>query len=517
MAKKNLNKITGGEMSVIFDKLKEDGLIFRCNFSQISKHLLKEFLPVNPFSVDFETLKNEYLKHIEFDKVKVFNIKPAAFNKMIQEKRTKKIQKGIKDENEFHKYICKSYFDLIKEPKEELLELFLKASKHIKDIDDTLSDIKKNIEEITSNKKSKDIQEKVPILKYYKEHNEKAKEEIINFLKNEITEYALNNCYDNSFVSGWLLRVPYRYDWNMKSFKPQFPNDLFNKFGDLQYSEIRDLNNKYKTDKPAFYTFLQNYISENGIIFCISDLTNDNHILNSRKEIILEALSIYENGKKIMFASSVPPIIEGIFHDLCILIGINENDLLQEGFQEKLNRLQHIFGLELHYEYYSFRFRIFRNKVAHGRLTKDDVNELADLLLLDLYDVCKLVRSDKLKLNHKLFVIDELSKNISKPDFKFLMEYLLLNKIEVPIFYKLDKQIEKIEKLISNDDFWEFLEKEIDEGGEPVKHGIYIVLKVISSRKPFDKRCTKLKNKTGINEADTELANNYLKYLTRDF
>lgn len=41
-----------------------------------------------------------------------------------------------------------------------------------------------------------------------------------------------------------------------------------------------------------------------------------------------------------MFANAVPPIIEGIFHDLCIICGTTDNELLSEGFQEKLNRLK---------------------------------------------------------------------------------------------------------------------------------------------------------------------------------
>jgi hypothetical protein len=514
--KKTLNEVTAGDVSKIFEKLKGDGLIFRCNFSQISKHLLKEFLPVNPFSVDFETLAKSYLEHIEFAKQEEKESEHELI-KSFREERNNEISTVVKNESEFHKYICKTYFDIIKEPKEELLDAFVKASEDIKEIDETLADIQNKIDEIYKNNDSTEIQEKKPILYYYQEHNEKAKAEILIFIKNEIKDYSLSNCYDNSLLSGLMMRTPYSYKWNPKSYKPRYPNDLENKFGELPYPAFVDLCKKYKEDKSAFYSFLAKHISDEEIVFSTNQLVQHHHILDSRKEIIYETLNIYQHGAKIMFAVAVPTIIEGILHDLCLLVGEKENDLLKEGFQYKLDKLQSHFGWELYYEYYSFRFRLFRNKVSHGRLTKVDVDQLADLLLLDLYQVFKLVQSDKLHLNQKRFVIDELNKNLSKPDFKYLMQYLLLDKTEIPPFYGLDRQIEEVEKLIVGNDFWEFLETEMDRGGDPVKHGIYMVVKVISSRKPFDKRCTKIFKKAGIEKADKEIANHYLKYLTRDF
>ncbi|MBK8655368.1 MAG: hypothetical protein IPN20_16005 [Haliscomenobacter sp.] len=398
-----------------------------------------------------------------------------------------------------------------------MLDAFVKASEDIKEIDETLADIQKKMDEIYKNNDSTEIQEKKPILYYYQEHNEKAKAEILIFIKNEIKDYALSNCYDNSLLSGLMMRTPYGYKWNPKSYKPRYPNDLENKFGELPYPSFVKLCEQYNEDKPAFYKFLSKHIADEEILFSTNELVQHHHILDVRKEIIYETLNIYQHGAKIMFGIAVPTIIEGILHDLCLQIGEKENDLLKEGFQYKLDKLQNQFGWELYYEYYSFRFRLFRNKVSHGRLTKVDVDELADLLLLDLYQICRLVQSDKLNLNHKRFVIDELNKNIAKPDFKYLMQYLLLDKTEIPAFYKLEKQIEEVEKLIVGNEFWEFLETEMDKGGEPVKHGIYLVVKIISSRKPFDKRCTKIFKKSGIEKADKEIANNYLKYLTRDF
>lgn len=242
-----------------------------------------------------------------------------------------------------------------------------------------------------------------------------------------------------------MRRISYNYEWNSDSYKPRYPHDLANKLADLAYPKYAEICKLYDENKAEFYKFLTKYIVDEKIIFSFNNLIQDYHILDARKEILNETLNIYQVGSKMMFTTAVPSIIEGILHNLCILVGEQENNLLREGFQYKLDKLQEYLGIELHYEYYSFRFRLFRNRVSHGRLTKKDVNELADLLLLDLYQICKLVSTDKLDLNHKRFVIHELNQNIAVPDFKHLMQYLLLDNIEIPAFYQLEEQIEEVE------------------------------------------------------------------------
>ncbi len=514
-SKKKLNEVTAGDVSAIFGKLKNNGSLFRYDFSQISKYLLKEFLPLNPFTVDFDILVQSFLEHIEFDKEE--DQHEEELFKDFRRKEREELLNATIVENDFHRYVCKKYFDLTKLPKDELLEAYEKAVSDLKEIDETLNDIKIKLDTITLKNDTTEIQEKKPILYYYQAHNEKAKTSILSFIKDDIKNYALTNCYGNSIWGAMMMHIPYNYSWNPDSYKPRYPNDLANKFGELPYPKFVEVYKQYNEDKPEFYKFLSKYIEEEEIVLSIINLIDYHHLLHTRKEILLETLKIYQSGSKIMFATAVPTIIEGVFHDLCVLIGEKENDLLSQGFQHKLDRLQECLGLELHFEYYSFRFRLFRNKVSHGRLTKKDVDELADLLLLDLNQVCKLVSTDKLDLNHKRFVVDELNKNLLKPDYKYLMQYILLDKTEIPAFYGLEKQVEEVEKLIIGDEFWSFLDEEVKHGGDPVKHGIHIVVKAISNRKKGDKRCVDMFRKLGLKQSDKNIANNYLKYLTRDF
>lgn len=514
--KKMLNNLKGADLSAAFDKLKEDDLIFRLDFSQISKHFLAPFLSVKPFQAEFSVLKEEYLQQIGYKKSET--IEEDGYVETLIKKKTKdEIETAIKSEASFHKYICKNYFDLVKEPKEELLAAFNSAQSDINSIDDTLKKIDTKLVEIDKRKDTTEMQAEKPVLFFYREHNITAREEILDFMKSGIRQYALSGCYTHSFLSGLMGPIPYNYHWNPESYIPRFPCILANKFGLLTLAQLKDLNKLYTDDKPAFNSYLDEYIKREEIVFEIRELLNRHHLLNNKREIIAESLALFETGPKIMFALAVPTIIEGIFHDLCILTGETDNDLLQHGLKYKLDKLHAVLGLTLHYEYYAFRFRLFRNKVAHGRVTKEDVDEVADLLLLDLHQVCGLALSDKFDMNHKLFVIDELNKNRTKADYKYLLQYLLLHKTEIPAYYKLKIQIENVEKMPTSDSFWQFLESELDTGADTIKHGIFYILQLLSKRKPVDKRCALLFKKSGIKTSDNELANHYFKYLTRDF
>lgn len=479
------------EISKAIKKLKDAGILFSGSMMQISKAFLIQLLDVNPYKCSFEELRTEYIVSSGDEETEV----PST-------------------ESAFHDFIAKRYLDLEVEPRSELLDQYESTVSHLREIDDNLFNIKKQLDEITKRNNPSEIQEKKPILYYYEEHNLLAKEELMQFLKEDIKHFALGKCYDRHWSSWAHYGIPYSYSFNREGYKPKEPDDLVNKFGALPYDEFKNLHRLYKTDKPLFYIYLANHIRDHEIVFCIGELLDDNHVLHPKKELIREALSIYSSGNKIMFANAIPTIIEGILHDLCLEVGVPERDLLTEGFQYKLNKLNPILGLDLHYEYYSFRFRLFRNKVAHGRLTKADSDELADLLLLDLFDACKIPRSMKLKVNQKRFVTEELNKEIAKPNWNDLIQYIFLENVAIPEFYHLDDKIARVEGLITEQLFWDYLEKLLADPDEETAHGLFKLQKILSRRKPHDNRCIKIKKLTGVDKLDSILADKYIRNMT---
>ncbi|WP_017494732.1 hypothetical protein [Flavobacterium sp. WG21] len=513
--KMSLENVLMGDISAVFNKFVENASIFNFSFEQLAKHFLNEFLDINTFQVSFQELVKEYLININYEESKKSILKKELnelFGNVDEE-----LEKAIQTESLFYKYICKKYLEIIKEPRTELLDLFMKASNDLRTIDETLSDIHLNREKVVKENIAHDVQEKLPILFHYKELNEKAKEEILYFLKYDIKNFALENSMDTFLRQYFFLRSPYNFNENHKAYKPQRPNDLANKFGDLPLPIFNKLYKKYKnTDQTDFNKDLSDFIKDGEIVSRIMDLVDKNHILFERKEIVKEALNIYESGKKIMFANAVPTIIEGVFHDLCIVCGESNNDLLSFGFQEKLNRLKKILSWELHYEYYSFKFRIIRNTVAHGRLAINEINQLSDLLLLDLHQVSQLVSSNRVKLNKKILIVKEFTNGLKEFDYKKICKYILLEDIDIPLFYKLNSNIKRIERVIKSQEFWDYLNKEFENAYESEKHGIYYVVKKLGNRKPFDVRCTTFFQKTKFQSYDLKKALYYVNSLIED-
>jgi len=506
---KKLSRLKQSDLDEGLDRLLTGDLIYRCSFSQIAKHFLTPYLSVPTFSADFTSIRNAYLQATTDER--------KMKSKVSDELGFESDNKVPTEEQAFYQYICDCYLYLKKEPKESLAKLYDDATIDIREIDARLKDIQGKLDEITKGNDANEIQEKKPVLYFYQEHNEKAKAEILRFMLHDIKQYALKESYKD-FLGGTIWwNVPYPYRLNPNGYNPRLPHDLDNKFRCLTISDLAKLKVKYEEDKPAFYEDLERYIKEEEIVFSIGNLLGQNHILYGRGEIIDDTLKTYENGGKIMFAHAVPTIIEGILHELCLQVGEKENDLLHKGFQYKLDQLLPAIGVELYYEYYSFRFRIIRNKIAHGRLTKSDVDELADLMLLDLHQICKLTLSSKLQLNQKRFVIDELSKTMESPDYKYLVQYLHLVKVEVPEFYGLADKIDEIEKLPGTPGFWKFINEELDNGGETERHGVVFTLQAIAKREPFDPRCKALLSKAKLSKPDKEIAMDYLNRLRKDY
>ena len=290
-----------GDINVIFNKFKKSGLLYRCTFAQLSKHLLSNFLPVRIFAVNYSELRDSYLENIDFEGIKKKAEAESddstyfSFNKS----QVETIEKALINEVEFHKHICKTYLNLAKEPKEVLLENFLKAQEDLKEIDERLLKIESQLEAITIENNALEKQQRKPVLDYYKTYNLKAKDDILNFIKNEAQDFALSQSYERSIYTSFFLTQPYNY--HSDTFEPQFPNSIENKFGELPISQLRKLLKLYKDDKIAFNQYITQHIDNHQIVFQLQALVREHHLLDVRSEIINEALNIYENGANYCF------------------------------------------------------------------------------------------------------------------------------------------------------------------------------------------------------------------------
>ncbi len=190
-------------------------------------------------------------------------------------------------------------------------------------------------------------------------------------------------------------------------------------------------------------------------------------------------------------------IIEGIFHDICIALGTSENEVLGMGFQEKVNIMKKYLDYHFNHEYYSFKFRLLRNKVAHGLMDAAEATEITDLILLDVRDAAKLSRSMQIPLNQKKFFLHQALKEGKKGDFRYLIAFVLMKKTAVPEFYGLVDDEQKTPELVGSPEFWDIIDV-FKNGVAMEKAMVYSLLKILKDHPLFDTTDIKEKRVSGL-------------------
>lgn len=515
MTKKKLEEYNILERDGIVRDIMNEDRFFNCEWKQLAKNFISYFTDENIWQSDFDEVKKLFRENVWlWSKSVNINTQPKdIFDEMIEDKNNKLFEVE-KDENEFYQFVCKEYLDINELPKDVLLRYYNEASKDLASINETLKKIDAKLSEIKNEGNKLRIQDECPILYYYQKHNQDAQNKILEFISNGIKPFIRKKQALRGFSSTMFI-APYHY--NKDTYVPRRPSVLDNKFLNTIPQEHIRLKKLLNSNKEEFGKEIEKYIENENIIHRLRETTNYNHIFNSRKEFINEALDLYENNKLILFVNSIPSFIEGVFHDICLLFGYSENELQGDPFQAKLDKLQEHMGWELFYEYYSFSFRLLRNKISHGGLTVTDVTEYADLLLLDMFHLSDMANSIKIPLNNILFLIHEIENNIQNVDYYYLLDYLIQKKEVIPNFYGItSERLDAINAMVLTPEFWNFMEKEKEDMYEAKKHGLSIIMKQIRSIYPNNEESKAFLKELRLKKAERFIADNYLKRLTKD-
>ena len=439
--------------SKIINQIKNEPYFFEAPLYELGKHFLSHFLDIDIWKADYDDIVSEYKK--KFDD----NTSLPSNRKL------------------FYKYIAKEYLELDKSPKEELFQLYQRSSSDLIQIKATIIKLKKQKEKIETKKNTfgyLEVEDRYNIkhIDYYIAKNQQARENIIEFLSEDIKDVAYQDSKVKvqplglSFSSFGDKHYPYtRLNKRIFSFLNIYDIDYFsdldNKMLKLDISThdlIRELLKENKKDEVLEY--LKVYISEHELIKTINDYTDNNHILNDRKEILTQ-IFIHLNNKDYISVNNMLPLqIEGLFHDFCLLIGINEKELNISSLNSKLDKLQKENSQisYFNYEYFSFRFPIIRNKVAHGRYLDSNDEFQANYLIYDLFSVCEMLTNKHIELNMYIDLINQT--DISKCDFDNKHALIRFLNIELPDFYKNEKiKLEKIKQQYLKKPFLDKLEE----------------------------------------------------------
>jgi len=459
---------TDGEILRLRAKVLSENDVFKLGKRKLAKAFVRELLELSDSASD-EELESAYKARSPHKEI------PA-------------------DSEEFWNFVEKKYLHLEVEPKTKFAELSFHVNDDLTALAENLSHIKKELESLEKKKKNDgrltaDERYYRNQLEYFEKKNLVAKDEIVDFMTYKIKQYAIAKASVQHPVISTLESplfgdLPYTFSRRFYGSIPD-PYDVHsldeysNKFMDLPVSSYWEFVKECKSSPEKFKEHATAYI--NGVPGefpsvreKLADLVEKSHILFSRKQVIETMLRHYEEKDYISFVTMAPLQIEGIFADICRGIGVSENQLDFSSLNDKLQHIDEGMQSFFFYEYYSFKFPVLRNLVAHGGLVDGELEGTAIHLMLDLLPVCELTVSKDLPIMHALEVLKEASNGKHKK----LVEWLDLRKsVDIPAFYDVHEAITKAEAHYTSHAFWDYLEgelkklKDVDQvkTSEPVK------------------------------------------------
>lgn len=425
----------------------------------LGEKFISDVVGINIKNERFDNIINNYKDHLNYSNESI------PFN----------------NEDDFYKYIAKEHLMLLEENVNNYIQYIDLSKSDLEKINHQIEFINteiENIEELKKNNGWLDAEKRYykKLLEHYREKNISASNEIFYFLSETIEIYNLSS-YEykrrNIFrgfdaVSTFFVgSMPYAYSRGL-AFKDHDIYDvkniteMSNKFMEFPVPTHKEIKKLYDENQKDFFLLSDQYI-RNGwsdiksIIEQIKIFAEENHIVAKRKDILLEIFEHYKNKHFISVVYMLPMQIEGIFHDICVEIGVNESALDISSLNEKLRKIQENFKYFIYFEYYSFRFPIIRNSVAHGKIINNNYEETAIMLMLDLLPVCELASSEKIPIIGKIKLLNKAINN----DYNALIEYLKNMVIDIPEFYQLSDKFKVIEEKYKSDEFWNYLRNEV--------------------------------------------------------
>jgi uncharacterized protein YdcH (DUF465 family) len=424
------------EVNAIVNTIRQEGNLFSMSTEQLSRTFISKCLCDDFSHKSFEDIRDAYIE---------------ATNKG-----------GIEDYpnslDDLCAYILRIHFRYCKDHKSVLIVFYDSAVKDWNEVDDRIKKIEDELTSLNKAENSTAKHERIHLLHFYLKHTKIALDEIIIFLRKEIHEFVLRKCSYPKNTESWDTYA-YHYYASAPAYDVQQPSMISNKFTLIDRRD--DIVEMYDNKKEEFYPFLHKYIEDNYILHTVKDASRINYFFDNRSEFLREALDAYENENYILFSSACFLIVEGILHDVCLKLGVPESEIIGAGFQKKVDKIFYTYKVDIDYQYYSFRFRLLRNEVVHGTASAQQLQEVADLLLLDLLDMMHVTKSNQILFNPKLNFLHYAQLN--SPDrLEYVVGYLILSDIEVPAIYDTVESHSNVLRILEQDDFWDYVDKLCD-------------------------------------------------------
>lgn len=410
--------------SIKIVSLKYDPL--NSNFKILAREFLNYFIEDDCLLISFQELKDKYIERFETEKSTYYNVP--------------------KEENEFYREICKTYFNLVPNDSSNLEQKVKMIVEDLETIENDKANYIKQLEDLKKKEFEEGKNYKEKLIIHFINKQKEAEEQILSYIKKKLSTETNKNKYQ--LFSSLQLFPDYTYHYNFAShkYKLEYLSEISNKLRNVRLSRYFELEKIYRIDKQKFLEELKLDFNLEQTIDSIKESVNQNKRLSQRKELLDDILDLIKSGKTQLFCNVVPQQVEGILYDYCIEFGIDENSLKNSTLGDKINLLTEGGNTEIDFEYFAFIFPLIRNRVAHGKLIEQNLDLNSWLLLLDLKYVCELLLSPNLQCNKDINFINNLndSSNIIE-----LIKIAPIIKSGLDNFYsdakeKLDKQKENL-------------------------------------------------------------------------
>lgn len=448
---KRLSELTLGETQEIIRDMRQQTYFYEASLEVLAKHFLSRCILDGVFAMSFADLRQAYVESLGT---------PVLVDEHVPEQEAK-----------FYSFVCRMHLRLAEAPSGCLLSRYNRAVAAISELDSNMDELRQQANKLVHKKAEQGgldetDRSEIALIHHMIEKSSNQKDKLVTYMKNEIRDDAywdaqVKDGVMHSLASLFNTTSPLNYFESISwTFKKESVTIWRHKLWNMGVQDYQRMMRLYEDDRAAFKAELKRYMASENIMQDLKGYISSHHRLVSRADILLQALEAYDKKQSSLFCNVIPLQIEGVFYDYGLELGISDRELHFSSLSDKLEKIkQKLKGDFYHYEYFAFPFQGMRNRVAHGKIMQaDDLDLLADLLLLDMYTVARLLATDSLPVNELVGHMRTLETRYRLPS---LMACLLLQEkgVEAPAFYQLEPVEAKIQQMLKSEPFWQDVQR----------------------------------------------------------
>lgn len=439
------------EVNRILQDLARDGTLFRIGWKGLLCHLLSDYCHggVTAFNASAAELRQAAARAIGEEE----ELLPDNVEELINT-------------------ICKQNLRIRTLPRDLYIEEQQRAAEDLRAIRGNIERCESELRQIETRSSKGAVldsdRQRTAYLRYKIGQNCEARADIVLFLEEGIQKEVFHKLHRGMYegflpATLFMFHAPYDFRLRPHLYSPENLSQIRNKFRDRSMREVRNWERLFREDREEFHRKLRDYISEAKIVPRLRETLMTHHRLAARADVLSGALDAYSSGRFTLFCNIAPIQVEGLIGDYCEEIGIPISEIQFEALPSKLKKIQareEVFG---DFEYFRFHFSVLRNKVAHGRFEDQGSESIADLLLLDLADLCRRLLDAELPINKLVTLLRDV--DTLNPDPEKLLQILKLHTVELPEFYRLTAHRQDLFMACKDATFWDHLERQVNTRG----------------------------------------------------